>query len=299
MAAQTAPTQFVDSAQGIRFAYRTIVTNSTSGVPLVCHNHFRGNMDWWDPSLLNALAKRRPVVLFDGQGVGRTAGTVPLSIEDMAEDMIHFVEAVPALQGRKVDLLGYSMGSRVVQAVALLRPDLVRKLVLAGAAPVYKTPDTPAAPPRGQMGAMVKATSSQETKDAFRLALFGDRELHRKHLEAYWARLEERNVEPPNLRALDVEPGTMNQIKASMKADGAENARWPDRLAELKMPALVCNGDNDLVLGNERTLELFHRLPNAQLIMYPKSGHGFLWQYAELFAEHVNTFLDTAAFDED
>lgn len=65
------------------------------------------------------------------------------------------------------------------------------------------------------------------------------------------------------------------------------------------MPVLVCNGDNDLVLGNARTLELFHRLSNAQLIMYPKSGHGFLWQYAELFAEHVSIFLDTAAFDED
>lgn len=73
-------------------------------------------MDWWDPSLLNALATRRPVILFDGQGVGRTAGTVPLSIEGMAEDMIRFVEALPAavLQGRRrVDLLGYSMGSRV------------------------------------------------------------------------------------------------------------------------------------------------------------------------------------------
>lgn len=72
---------------------------------------------------------------------------------------------------------------------------------------------------------MIKSTSYEEVKDAFRLALFGDTELHRRQFEAYWARLEERDVEPLNLRALDVEPGTMNQIKASMKADGAENAR--------------------------------------------------------------------------
>lgn len=74
-------------------------------------SHLRGNMDWWDPSLINALSKKRPVILFDGPGVGRTAGTVPQSIESMAEDMIQFIEAL-GLQG-KVDLLGYSMGSRV------------------------------------------------------------------------------------------------------------------------------------------------------------------------------------------
>jgi len=33
------------------------------------------------------------------------------------------------------------------------------------------------------------------------------------------------------------------------------------------------------------------QLPNAQLIIYPNSGHGFLFQYAELFAKHAVLFL--------
>jgi pimeloyl-ACP methyl ester carboxylesterase len=34
------------------------------------------------------------------------------------------------------------------------------------------------------------------------------------------------------------------------------------------------------------------RVPNGQLIVYPDSGHGFLYQYASLFAKHVLLFLE-------
>jgi hypothetical protein len=44
------------------------------------------------------------------------------------------------------------------------------------------------------------------------------------------------------------------------------------------------------------TVNSFHlqqKVPNGQLIIYPNSGHGFLYQYAQAFADHVNYFLDS------
>ena len=65
------------------------------------------------------------------------------------------------------------------------------------------------------------------------------------------------------------------------------------------MPVLVANGSMDLVLSTARSVQLFERLPNAQLVIYPHSGHGFLWQYASLFGQEVNIFLDSKAFHSD
>ena len=185
-----------------------------------------------------------------------------------------------------------------VQAATLKHPHIVRKLVLAGASPAAWTPDSPKynLDPKYIAG-MATATTYEASKDAFRIALFGDSEPGRKHFEQYWKRLEERTVEPPLLEPLALDPGTKNQIKARIENDLPEKAVWPDRLAEIKIPVLVANGYEDLVLGTKRSVELFERLPNAQLVLYPKSGHGFLWQYPELFADQVNAFLDTAALN--
>ena len=63
------------------------------------------------------------------------------------------------------------------------------------------------------------------------------------------------------------------------------------------MPVLVANGDDDLLIPSSRSWELYSQIQNAQLILYPKAGHGFLWQYAELFGKHVNRFLDGGEYD--
>jgi pimeloyl-ACP methyl ester carboxylesterase len=74
--------------------------------------------------------------------------------------------------------------------------------------------------------------------------------------------------------------------------------RWgiPDpsklsRLPAITLTALVANGDNDTMMHTENSYRLAHHLPNAQLRIYPDSGHGFLDQYPTLFADHVNAFL--------
>src|SRR5260370_2980188 len=60
--ATTVPTQFVE-ANGIRFAYRR--WGNRSSVPLVFNQHFTGNLDNWDPAILDGLAKQREVIIFN------------------------------------------------------------------------------------------------------------------------------------------------------------------------------------------------------------------------------------------
>src|SRR5205823_1511494 len=111
------------------YAYRDV---GESDVPLVQLQHFRGNLDNWDPALIDALAAERRVVTFDNVGVGGTTGRTPETVEAMAHGAIAFIEA---MDFARVDLLGFSIGSFVAQEIALIRPDLLRRVVLASSAP--------------------------------------------------------------------------------------------------------------------------------------------------------------------
>src|ERR1700739_2939343 len=126
---QTAPTQFVD-AKGVRFAYRRF--GKSGGVPLVFNMHFTGTMDHWDPLVTDGLAATREVILFDNAGISRTSGKVPTSVEEMAANAAAFIKALGL---SKVDVLGFSLGGMVAQALPLAEPALVRRLVLVGTGP--------------------------------------------------------------------------------------------------------------------------------------------------------------------
>jgi pimeloyl-ACP methyl ester carboxylesterase len=123
------PNKLVSAANGIDYAYREV---GESTVPLVLLQHFRGNLDNWDPALIDALASTRRVVTFDNAGVGGSTGTTPNTIEQMANDAIAFLAA---MEIRQADILGFSIGSFVVQEIALIRPGLLRRLILASSAP--------------------------------------------------------------------------------------------------------------------------------------------------------------------
>ena len=69
---------------------------------------------------------------FDNAGVGGSTGATPHVIGQMAHDAIAFLTA---LELRQADILGFSIGSFVAQEIALIRPDLVRRLILASSAP--------------------------------------------------------------------------------------------------------------------------------------------------------------------
>src|SRR5580692_2948308 len=126
---QTAPTRFVET-NGIRFAYRRF--GKSGAVPLLFNQHFTGTMDHWDPAVTDGLARDREVILFNNAGVSSSTGEVPTTIEGMGANAIAFIKA---LDLKKVDVLGFSIGGLVAQEITLQAPERVRRLVLVGTGP--------------------------------------------------------------------------------------------------------------------------------------------------------------------
>jgi pimeloyl-ACP methyl ester carboxylesterase len=277
---QTAPTQYVQ-ANGIRFAYRRF--GAAGGVPLVFNMHFMGTMDHWDPAVTDGLAKEREVILFDNAGVSSSSGDVPRSVAEMGANAIPFIKALGLKQ---VDVLGFSIGGLVAQEITLQAPDLVHRLVLVGTGPrsgermdtgtpegkqifgaTYENPD--------DLWLRVHFTPSQASQAA------GHRFLMRFRI-----RTKDRDPEVTETAAV--------AQRAAIAEWGAKREHAWDYLKEIKQPTLVVNGSDDVIIDTINSYILQQNLPNAQLIIYPDSAHGSLYQYPELFVRHVSMFLSAA-----
>jgi len=257
---QTAPTQFVDAA-GIRFAYRRF--GESGGVPLVFNVHFTGTMDHWDPLVTDGLAATREVILFNNTGISSTSGEVPASIEEMAANAAAFIKALGLA---KVDVLGFSLGGFVAQALTLAESQLVRRLVLVGTGP------------RGGEG---MATLTREAQQIFG-APYAEPDLLWQHvhfdatetsqaagaafLKRFRLRRENRDPEVNE----KVAPA---QIEALSKW-GAPREKPYEYLNAIKQPTLVINGDHDVIVYTINSYILQQNIPNAQLILYPDASHG-------------------------
>ena len=130
MSQYTAPNLTIEASNGTRYAYRRFgISNAT---PVVFLQHFRGNLDNWDPALIDDIAAQREVILVDNSGVGLSTGATPHTVEGLASDVLEFIDGLDLAQ---VDLFGFSMGGFVAQAITLRRPRLVRRLILGGTGP--------------------------------------------------------------------------------------------------------------------------------------------------------------------
>jgi pimeloyl-ACP methyl ester carboxylesterase len=275
-----ASTLRVTAANGIEYAYRDV---GDSDVPLVLLQHFRGNLDNWDPALVDALAADRRVVTFDNLGVGATTGTTPNTIEAMAHDGIAFLEA---MNFERVDLLGFSIGSFVAQEIALIRPDLLRRVVLASSAPKG------AAGMHGWAPEVIGAVGTPETSPEGYISVFF---AHTKtSLDAgqeaagriFGGRTTDRD-----------EPTTWQTRQAQYDAVcawGIPNYSLLERVSAIDLPVFVANGDSDPMILPRYSYLLAGLLPNARLTIYPDSAHGFLFQHHSQFAADVHAFLEEA-----
>src|SRR6185295_14365262 len=128
-----APTKSVDVG-GTKLVYRQL--GPDTGVPVVFLNHLAAELDRWDPRVVDGIATRRPVIVFDNRGIGASEGKTPTSVEAMARDAVAFFQALGSAQ---VDLLGFSLGGFISQVIAQEAPQLVRKIILAGTGPAGGT----------------------------------------------------------------------------------------------------------------------------------------------------------------
>ena len=275
-----ASTKRVTAENGIEYAYRDL---GTGDVPLVLLQHFRGNLDNWDPALIDDLAAERRVVAFDNAGVGATTGTTPNTVEAMAHDAIAFIDAMGLQQ---VDLLGFSLGSFVAQEIALIRPDLVRRVVLASSAPQG------AAGMHGWAPEVISAIGKPETSP-------------QEYLSVFFA---------PTTTSLEAGQEAAGRIFGGRTTDRDEPTTWEVRQAQynavcawgipnhsllerggaMDVPVFIANGDSDPMILPRYSHLLAGLLPNARLTIYPDSAHGFLFQHHAEFAADVHAFLEEA-----
>jgi pimeloyl-ACP methyl ester carboxylesterase len=274
--AASAQTRYVEVG-GARIAYRSFGANS--GTPLVLCQRFRGTLDHWDPALLDVLASERPIVIFDNSGVGQSSGEAGSSIAAMAQVTGRLIDKLGFAQ---VDLLGWSMGGAISQNLTLNRPGLVRRLVLAGSGP-GGVADAPRAPDKVWQ---VAGKSVNDDED-FLYLFFTEDETARQAGLTSLRRIDKRLMTSNSA----VTPETVKAQFAAIGAWGQGNDSALARLGEISIPVLVGNGTRDIMVHAYNSYVLSQKLPNAQLILYPKAGHGFLFQYPELFGRHVLEFL--------
>jgi pimeloyl-ACP methyl ester carboxylesterase len=274
------PNQLISAANGVDYAYRdTGGEGGEGGAPLVLLQHFRGNLDSWDPALIDALAPARRVVTFDNAGVGGSTGTTPDTVEQMARDAIAFLAALDLGQ---VDLLGFSIGSFVAQEIALRRPAVVRRLILASAAPQG------AAGMHGWAADVIGAIGTPQTSPEEYIGVFfapspSSRRAGQEALQRMYARTQDRDT-------------ATNWATRQAQYDAVCTWGIPDhallqRLGGLQLPVFVANGDSDPMILPQYSYLLAGLIPQARVKIYPDSAHGFLFQHHAEFAADVEAFL--------
>jgi pimeloyl-ACP methyl ester carboxylesterase len=263
------------TAGGVRFAYREL--GPKGGIPVVFFVHLSGTLDNWDPRIVDAIAANRHVITFDQQGVGASSGRVPGTIEEAAEDAYAFIRA---LGHDRIDAFGFSMGGMIAQDLVLVHPELVRKLVLTGTGPRGgKDMDKVT---RVTYGDILRSAIARSDPKEF---LFFNRDRIGKAAgKAFVARLRERTADRDR-------PFKVTTLGTQLKAIQRFGRSAPSDLSTITQPTLIANGDNDRMVPSVLSHDLHRRIAGSELIIYPNSGHGAIFQYWEKFAPVAAAFL--------
>ena len=238
-----------------------------SGPPLVLIMGFDWTMEGWDPRLVHALAEHNRVVMFDNAGVGRTQPlpgeqTATLTIDAMANQTSALIDTLGL--GRP-DVLGWSMGGMIAQALAVLHPAQVRRLVLCA---TYPGTGPVAAPSQAalRLGNIFPANQASAA-NAFKAAI----------------------AEYP---AAPAPPAGTRVAQAGAVVDWWDGTdATGHKITRISVPTLIADGTDDGLDPVANDHALARLIPGARLVLYPDAGHGFLFQEGPRFASLVDSFL--------
>ena len=274
----TTPTQLLRTSSET-YAYRRL--GDGVAPPLLCLQHFTGTLDNWDPAVIDPLASRGEVILFDNAGVGRSTGNVPPTIDGMARHAFAFIDALGL---SNCDVLGFSLGGMVALQMIQERPTIFRRMILAGTAP------------RGgedimhvEKSGLAKFLQDPSLRGyaVLQKMFFAPTESSQAAGQAFIARLAQRTE--------DRDPPSGPQVAAAQIAAFREweqftGERFAD-LRDIRQPTLVVNGIHDEMIPIANSYHLAENLPNAVLMTYPDSGHGSLFQFHDSFVRQAAAFL--------
>src|SRR6201987_1441228 len=223
-----APQRTINAA-GVTYAYREL--GPKAGVPVIFFGHLAGTLDNWDPRVIDPIAQQHHVIAFDNRGVGASTGTVPDTVESMADDAYTFITA---LGFDTVDIFSFSLGGMIAQALVIKHPRLVRKLILTGTGPAG-----------GQGIDKVAGTTYYDTlratltrQDPKEFLFFNRDDIGKRAARAFVERLEERTEDR------DV-PITLKAFRTQLKAIKRWGRSAPADLSVITHASWIANCNND------------------------------------------------------
>jgi pimeloyl-ACP methyl ester carboxylesterase len=264
----SAPVQTVNTKLG-SVAYRAI----GAGPPLVMIMGYGGTMEVWDRSLIDTLARHYRVVIFDNAGIGGTQSLPPpLTIDAMANQTSALIDA---LHLGRVNVLGWSMGTMVAQALAVLHPTQVGRIVLAAS---YPGDGTAIQPPQTAINALASSNQQTVMADLFPANQMGAQNSYLASVTSYPA------AAPAPAAIVAAQATAIKQWWNGGDAAGK-------RAGAITAPTLIADGTLDRLdpLANSHGLATLIR--GATIELYPDAGHGFLFQDQATFVPTVEQFL--------
>ena len=269
-----APTRTIHAGD-VTYAYREL--GPRGGIPVVFFVHLAANLDNWDPRIIDPIAAQHHVITFDNRGVGASTGVVPDSIEAMADDAVTFIKALGFDQ---VDIFSFSLGGMVAQALVVKHPGLVRKLILTGTGPAGgKDMDKVAGVTYYDI--LRAAVTRSDPKE---FLFFNRNATGKPAARAFVQRLKERTTDRDKPVAVKAFQTQLKAIKKWGRSPAAD-------LSKISQPTLIANGDHDRMVPSVLSEDLHRRIKGSELVIYPDSGHGGIFQFHDRFVPVALEFL--------
>ena len=264
----SAPVRTADTADG-NVGYRIL----GAGPPLVLIMGYSGTMEVWDRQFVDALAQHYRVVIFDNAGIGPTQSLpAPLTIDAMANQTSALIQTLGL---RRPDVLGWSMGSMIAQALAVLHPTQIRRLILCA---TYPGNGTTAQPSQQAIQALSSSNPQKVMADLFPTDQSAASKSYQAALNAYPA------ASPPPAATITAQADAIKQWWNGTDPAGR-------RTNTTAIPTLITDGTLDQldpVTNSRAVARLIHR---ATLKLYPDAGHAFLFQDQTSLIPLIETFL--------
>jgi pimeloyl-ACP methyl ester carboxylesterase len=277
--AVSVPTQHLE-VDGVTYAYRQLgPTAPADPTPLVFLHRFRGTLDDWDPAFIDAVAARRTVILFSDAAVGSSTGGPAKDVDEKAANAARFIRALGLGQA---DVLGFSMGGFVAQAIAVHEPELIRKVVLVGTGPG----GNPETDPHTDIVFEIALHPEYTFEDSRYLFFSEGRD---GETQASIDRINLRSDREPL-----VGPETIQAMAELIMAFMGGASGHYSLLGQLRQPTLIVSGDDDHFFPVKNQWLLYREIPHAQLAVYPLAGHAPQHQHPGEVAAQVEHFLATA-----
>jgi pimeloyl-ACP methyl ester carboxylesterase len=245
------------------------------GLPLVMINGLGGNLEAWNPRLVEELSKHFKLVLFDNRGVGRTdVSKGEYSMRLFADDTAGLMNALGI---PKAHVLGLSMGGMIAQELAIDYPEKVSKLVLCSTCSqprisqeISKANETILSQPMEELTELVLS---------FPFAKDYPVDFVRENPMVVFVLTAEFVKENPDLAKRQLQQGALHPISQEgfrHQYNAVLTLNTRARLQHIKSPTLVLHGRKDRVIPPENGSILAAAIPNAKLVCFEKSAHGLV-----------------------